>query len=88
MAVNSAVANSEVCKLLDQMVLTVIDDDFPREVLASTSLTFGKYRMPARRNWSEGYNASNKSIGVGKRVQRVWSNFGANWPATPKSELA
>ena len=34
------------------MTLTVIDGNFPREVLANQNLAFTTYRMPARRNTS------------------------------------
>ena len=45
---------------LKGMTLTVIDGDFPREVLARRNLTFGQYRMPARRNTAEFYDAKQK----------------------------
>ena len=45
---------------LKGMTLTVIDGDFPREVLASRNLTFGQYRMPTRRNTAEFYDAKQK----------------------------
>ena len=42
---------------LGQMTLTVVDGDFPREVLSSRNLQFAEYRMPARRNSAEAYDA-------------------------------
>ncbi|MCH8921846.1 MAG: hypothetical protein IIA67_01720 [Planctomycetes bacterium] len=45
---------------LKGMTLTVIDGDFPREVLAGRNLTFGQYRMPARRNTAAFYDAKQK----------------------------
>ena len=42
---------------LKQMTLTVIDGDFPREVLAKQNLTFAEYRMPSKRNKGELYDA-------------------------------
>jgi len=42
---------------LKSMTLTVVDGDFPREVLASRNLTFGEYDMPARRNGPRYYDA-------------------------------
>ena len=42
------------------MTLTVIDGNFPREVLANQNLTFASYRMPARRNSSRFYDAKSK----------------------------
>ena len=40
------------------MTLTVVDGDFPREVLGGQNLTFGEYRMPARRNNSFAYDCT------------------------------
>ncbi len=43
-----------------KMSLTVIDGDFPREVVGAQNLIFGEYRMPARRNSAEFYDAKDK----------------------------
>src|SRR5439155_13715384 len=51
---------------LKKMSLTVIDGDFPREVVGAQNLIFGEYRMPARRNTSEFYDAKDKKP-AGKR---------------------
>ena len=51
------------------MTLTVVDGDFPREVLAKQNLAFDDYRMPARRNRPETYDA--KKNGPGGRKQGV-----------------
>ena len=48
------------------MTLTVIDGDFPREVLAGQNLVFSEYKMPARRNTPEYYDAKSKKP-AGKR---------------------
>ena len=48
---------------LANMSLTVIDGDFPREVLAQQNLAFDAYRMPARRNRPESYDAKNNGPG-------------------------
>ncbi len=45
---------------LKKMTLTVIDGDFPREVVGAQNLIFGEYRMPGRRNSSEFYDAKDK----------------------------
>jgi hypothetical protein len=45
---------------LKKMTLTVIDGDFPREVLAQQNLTFAEYRMPSKRNKGELYDAKNQ----------------------------
>ena len=42
---------------LKEMTLTVVDGDFPREVLANQNLTFAQYRMPTRRNNPRNYDA-------------------------------
>lgn len=47
---------------LKLMTLTVIDGDFPREVLAAENLEFETHRMPAKRNSSAIYNA--RTFGV------------------------
>ena len=54
---------------LKTMTLTVVDGDFPREVLAKQNLAFDDYRMPARRNRPETYDA--KVNGPGGRKQGV-----------------
>lgn len=41
---------------LKDMTLTVVDGDFPRELLAKQNLTFAEYRMPAKRNRPEIYD--------------------------------
>ena len=42
---------------LKGMTLSVVDGNFPREVLASRNLTFSRYKMPSRRNKREFYDA-------------------------------
>jgi hypothetical protein len=51
---------------LKKMTMTVIDGDFPREVVGAQNLIFGEYKMPARRNTSEFYDAKEKKP-AGKR---------------------
>ncbi|MEK6234872.1 MAG: DUF2330 domain-containing protein, partial [Planctomycetales bacterium] len=53
-------AVSESFASMKQMTLTVVDGDFPREVLASRNLAFADYRMPARRNKPRQYDATIK----------------------------
>ena len=45
-------------KAIDQMTLTVIDGDFPREVLARENLTFAEYHMPLERTDRAFYDAN------------------------------
>lgn len=46
---------------LKSMSLTVVDGDFPREVLARKNLQFGEYKMPSRRNKAEVYDVKQKA---------------------------
>ena len=39
------------------MTLTVLDGDFPREVLASENLAFVEYQMPGEKNSPKLYDA-------------------------------
>ena len=48
---------------LKKMTLTVIDGDFPREVLAGQNLVFAEFRMPRRRNKPEVYDVKTKQPG-------------------------
>ncbi|MEK6236917.1 MAG: DUF2330 domain-containing protein, partial [Planctomycetales bacterium] len=52
--VKAAMAN------LTQLSLTIVDGDFPREVLGSRNLTFAAYNMPSRRNKPSLYDANLK----------------------------
>ncbi|MEK6233353.1 MAG: DUF2330 domain-containing protein, partial [Planctomycetales bacterium] len=45
---------------LSGLTLTVVDGDFPREVLAGKNLTFATYNMPDKRNTSGAYDAKLK----------------------------
>jgi hypothetical protein len=64
---------------IKKMTMTVIDGDFPREVVGAQNLIFGEYRMPARRNSSEFYDAKDKKP-AGKREGTV--KLGALEPPT------
>jgi hypothetical protein len=48
---------------IQKMTLTIVDGDFPREVVGGQNLAFGEYRMPARRNSPEYYDAKTKQPG-------------------------
>ncbi len=56
--------------ILEKMTLTVIDGDFPREVLAGQNLTFAEFRMPAARNNSQAYDAVKKGPERGSQSRR------------------
>ena len=67
-------------KDLDKMTLTVIDGDFPREVLAGRNLTFAQYKMPSRRNNSSNYDPkingpAKKQPGILKIGAIDWSHL-------------
>lgn len=49
------------------MTLSVIDGNFPREVLANQNLTFASFRMPARRNSVKFYDAKSKKPAAAPR---------------------
>ncbi len=66
---------------LKKMTMTVIDGDFPREVVGAQNLIFGEYRMPARRNSAEFYDAKNKQP-AGKREGML--KLGALEPAAQR----
>ena len=53
-------------KMLTDMTLTVVDGDFPREVIARENLTFANYKMPRSRNDSRTYDANRFGPGVKK----------------------
>ncbi len=50
-----------------EMTLTVVDGDFPREVLAGENLTFAEYQMPARRNTTAAYDCNSHTPGNNAR---------------------
>ena len=50
-------ATKETLASVKSMTLSVIDGDFPREVLAGQNLTFASYRMPQRRNNPRAYDS-------------------------------
>ena len=45
-------------KTIDEMTMTVIDGDFPRDVLARENLTFAEYHMPLERSNRQHYDAN------------------------------
>ncbi len=60
--------------------LTIVDGDFPRQVVASQNLTFERYKMLERRNSTEFYDAkinqpSGRKIGTLITASDPWSNL-------------
>ena len=50
------IAKKGLAGLKENMTLTVIDGNFPREVIANQNLKFASFKMPSRRNNSESYD--------------------------------
>jgi hypothetical protein len=65
---------------LKSMTLSVIDGDFPREVLGGQNLTFASYQMPRRRNNPRAYDS--KLNGPGPKREGVLK-LGHLAPPTP-----
>ncbi len=55
------------------MTLTVIDGDFPREVIAEQNLTFADFRMAARLNNDRKYDAKLHGPAPVRRGRRISS---------------
>jgi hypothetical protein len=66
-----AKTNERAMKLLAKMTLTVVDGDFPREVLAGENLTFSEYKMPTARNNAARYNARLKKANPNRRKGKL-----------------
>ncbi len=52
--------------MLKDMTLTVVDGDFPREVISKENLTFAEYKMPRSRNDARSYDANRFGPGAKK----------------------
>jgi Na+-transporting methylmalonyl-CoA/oxaloacetate decarboxylase gamma subunit len=64
-------------ELLANMTLTVVDGDFPREVVARENLTFANYDMPPRRNRAESYDS--KLFGPGSKKEGILKVGSVDW---------
>lgn len=64
-------------ELLKGMTLSVIDGDFPREVVARQNLTFANYKMPATRNKTQSYDS--KLFGPGTEKEGVLKLGKIDW---------
>ena len=75
-----------VKKGLDQlagMTLTVVDGDFPREVIARDNLTFEQYAMPASKNSTEFYQAP--LFAPGGQKEGILKTSFIDWPGVRQS---
>jgi hypothetical protein len=70
--------------LTEKMVLTVVDGDFPREVLGKADLTFAEYHMPRRRSTPEFYDA--KQMGPGGKKAGILKLGAIDWPRMEPAE--
>ena len=64
-------------ELLKSMTLTVVDGDFPREVLAKENLTFANYRMPRNLNNTLNYDANR--FGPGSKKEGTLKVGSIDW---------
>ena len=64
-------------EMLKDMTLTVVDGDFPREVIANQNLTFASYTMPQARNNPLNYDAN--LFGPGVKKEGVLKTSAISW---------
>ena len=68
---------------LRNMMLTVVDGDFPRDVLANQNLTFAAFAMPADKNNQLHYDALRKAPGKKQQGILKTGDVGLLQPAGP-----
>ena len=68
---------SQGLEMLKGMTLTVVDGDFPREVIAKDNLTFVDYSMPRSRNNNISYDAN--KFGPGTKKEGVLKLGSIDW---------
>ena len=69
--------------LLNNMTLTVVDGDFPRNVVAEDNLTFELYTMPVSKNNTEAYQAT--LFAPGGKKEGVLKTSSIDWPGVQQS---
>ena len=69
--------------LLTNMTLTVVDGDFPREVIAEDNLTFEQYSMPVAKNNTEAYQAPR--FAPGGKKEGILKTSSIDWPGLQQS---
>lgn len=72
-----ATTTSQGLEMLKGMTLTVVDGDFPREVIARENLTFADYQMPNSRNNNLNYDAN--AFGPGKKKEGILKLSAIDW---------
>ena len=73
-------------EMLKGMTLTVVDGDFPREVIARDNLSFAEYQMPAVRNTPLKYEAPR--FGPGSKKEGVLKLGAINWDQVEHADVA
>ena len=73
---------------LKRMTLTVIDGNFPREILQNQNLTFSTYRMPQRRNTATFYDAKTKKPAAKQQGRMYYGKISTLMPASPTKQVA
>ena len=63
--------------MLNGMTLSVVDGDFPREVIANQNLTFANFQMPAARNTPMNYEATR--FGPGQKKEGILKLGAIDW---------
>jgi len=63
--------------LLKGMTLTLVDGDFPRQVIANENLTFADFRMPQNRNNTQAYDAN--LFGPGSKKEGILKIGSIDW---------
>ncbi|MFK7769985.1 MAG: DUF2330 domain-containing protein [Mariniblastus sp.] len=64
-------------EMLKEMTLTVVDGDFPREVIANENLKFADFKMPASRNNNVNYDAN--QFGPGQKKEGILKLGAIDW---------
>lgn len=92
---NEAVLAEQREKIVEQslkdirgMTLSVIDGNFPREVLANQNLTFLKYEMPTQRNTPRYYDAKSKKPATRRQGILVEGALSLNRSTSDSGKLA
>ena len=75
-------------ELKKKMTLTVIDGNFPREILSKQNLKFARYKMPARRNSSEFYNTLQHAPGRKQPGIIIFEEVSLNDPLPNETNVA
>ncbi len=76
-------AKAAVLKHVKDMTITIVDGDFPREVLAKDNLRFAQYEMPRRKSSPEFYDANEMGPAGPKQGKRYTGSI--DWGAIDRA---